>query len=260
MISIKSISCLAPAAAAGLFFASAPAWSASNGYGPDADGDSNPAINTLLLTRIGDAAEAALDPPFKIITFEKPHGHGDIIRNEYKAAYGVTFSRGLTRQICEGQRYFQYNTQCTYLRAPSGRYAAVYRDDYNRPLRIRFDNPVCAAALAVYPTGGEEGERYRVVLQPYAEDGAKLKRVTERFTWTNDTFRWRLMTSAYFLGRKASRVDVSVLGRRRQATRFLIDDVAFIADGCEQTLEDVAAETAAPASSGAYAFDDDDFE
>lgn len=204
-----------------------------NGAGPDPDGDSNPATNTRLLVKIGDGAEAALDPPFKIITFEAPPGgHGDVIRKQYEKKYGVAFSRGLKRQICEGQRYFQYNSECTYLRAPSGRFAAVYRDDWGRPLRIRFSRPVCAAALALYPTGGKEGEAYKVTLRPYADDETELPKVDFEFTWTNDTFRWRMMAGAYFLDRKAARLDVNIESKKdkKKIVRFLIDDVAAIED------------------------------
>lgn len=216
-----------------------------NGAGPDPDGDSNPATNTRLLVRIGDAAEAALDPPFRVITFEAPPGgHGDVIRKQYQEKYGVTFSRGLKRQICEGQRYFQYNSECTYLRAPSGDYAAVYRDDWGRPLRIRFERAVCAASLAIYPTGGKEGEEYIITLQPYAGDDHPLKKVTVPFKWTHDTFRWRMMAGAYFTDLRATRVDVSIESRRKKSknkiVRFLIDDVASIEDSPSTPADECA--------------------
>lgn len=228
---------------------------APNGTGADRDGDSNPAVNTRLIARIGDAAEAALDPPFRIVTFEAPPGdHNDVIRDQYFGGFGVKFSNGLKRQICKGQRYFRYDTECTYMAAPSGKYAAVYRDDWRRPLRIGFDKPACAAALAIYPTGGDEDEPFEITLQPYAADETKLASVKYQFTWTHDTFRWRLMAGAFFVGQKATRLDVNIKSQKteKKIVRFLIDDVAFIADDCVVALADIAAETA-PASAGAAA-------
>ena len=208
-----------------------------NGVGPDPDGDTNPATNTRAVSKIGDAAEAAFDPPYQVVTFEAPPGgHNDVIRKEYEDKFGVTFSRGLNRQICEGQRYFQYNSQCTYLRAPSGQYAAVYQDDFSRPLRIRFAEPVCVAAMAIYPTGGKEGEVFEVTLQGYDANEQKLDAAKAKFTWTKDTFRWRHMAGAYFLGQKAQRVDVSMRSldpkEKGKVVRFLLDDVAFIEESC----------------------------
>ncbi|MBI1366732.1 MAG: hypothetical protein GC153_12360 [Alphaproteobacteria bacterium] len=215
-----------------------------NGVGADPDGDTNPATNTGLTVSIGDAAEAAFDPPFRVITFEAPPGgNGDVIKSQYEARYGVTFSAGLKRQICEGRRYFRYDSQCTYLRAPSGKYAALYRNDWGYPLQIRFTKPVCVAALAIYPTGGAEGQRYRITLQPYAADGSKLKRLSFYLTWTENTFRWRAMAEARFSVR-ASRLDVNVtsLHNKYGSVRFLIDDLATISgDDCGPSPVDVAA-------------------
>lgn len=215
-----------------------------NGIGPDPDGDTNPATNTRIFSKIGDEAEAAFDPPYQVVTFEAPPGrHLEKIRNQYGDDLGVKFSRGLTRQICEGQRYFQYDSQCTYMRAPSGRFAAAYRDDFSRPLRIRFDQPVCVAAMAIYPTGGKEGERFEVTLQGYDENENALSPAKISFQWTKDTFRWRHMAGAFYPNRQASRVDVSMKSldpkERNKIVRFLIDDVAFIEGGCSE--DDAAA-------------------
>lgn len=218
---------------------------AGNGAGYDADGDLNPAVNTRLIARIGDAAEAALDPPFKIVTFEaSPSHHGDPVASERVDSRTIRFSPGLKRQLCDGRRYFSYDTECPYLAAPSGRFAAVYRDEWRRPLQIAFEEPVCAAALAVYPTGGAEGETFKVVLQPYAGDGAELQKVEYEFNWTHDTFRWRLMAGAFFFDRKAGRLDVSVESKAdtSKIVRFLIDDVAFIEDDCALAIADINAE------------------
>lgn len=223
---------------------------AQNGAGPDADGDSNPAVNTKLIARIGDAAEAALDPPFKIVTFETDrNGHNEAIASQKVDNRTVSFSEGLTRQICTGQRYFRYDTQCTYLAAPSGKFAAVYRDEFQRPLSIEFEAPVCAAALAVYPTGGSEGEAFKVTLQPYSAEGGALEKAEYEFKWTKDTFRWRLMAGAFFLTEKAKRVEVTVSSKMnaRKPVRFLIDDVAFIEDDCALAMDDINAAGGAPA-------------
>jgi hypothetical protein len=224
---------------------------APNGIGPDPDGDSNPAVNTHLFARIGDAAEAALDPPFQIVTFEAARKkHGEKISMESIGARKVKFSKGLNRQICKGQLYFRYDTKCTYMAAPSGEMAALYNDEWGRPLRMRFDQPVCAAALAAYPTGGEEGEKYKITLQPYAGE-KKLTAASHQFQWTKDTFRWRLMAGAFFLNERATRVDVNIesLSNPSKVVRFLIDDVAFIEEDCTQAMSDIRAETTlAPAT------------
>lgn len=214
-----------------------------NGIGSDPDGDGNPATNTRAVARIGDAAEAALDPPYRVITFEAPPGkHGDRIGLQYAKEFGVTFGAGLVRQVCEGVRYFRYDSDCIYRRAPSGRFAALYHDEWRRPLEINFASPVCMMAVAIYPTGGREGEQYRVRLQPYAADGRRLPRATVRFNWTKDTFRWRLMAGAHLLNQGASRVEVDVesLDNRRKNVRFLIDDLAFMETGCNELLEEIS--------------------
>ena len=226
-------------------FALGAAALAPNGEGPDPDGDSNPAVNTRLFARIGDAAEAALDPPFEIATFEAPRvRHGEKIVDEKAGARKIAFSKGLNRQICKGQLYFRYDTQCTYMAAPSGEMAALYRNEWGHPLKIKFEQPVCAAALAAYPTGGQEGERYELQLQPYDADGEKLEAAAHEFQWTKDTFRWRLMAGAFFEAEKAARVDVNIvsLSNPKKVVRFLIDDVAFIEEDCAQTQADMAAE------------------
>ena len=239
---------LAAAAAMGSASAQAP-----NGIGLDPDGDSNPATNTRLFMRIGDDAEAKLDPPFQIVTFEAARSqHNKPVPEEAVGGHVVKFSKGLNRQLCKGQLYFRYDTQCTYMAAPSGEMAALYSDDWGRPLRIRFDAPVCAAALALYPTGGKEGEEYRVTFQPYNSAERPLTPASFRFSWTNDTFRWRMMAGAYFLNEKAQRVDVNIssVTNPKKVVRFLIDDVAFINNDCTTTLADINAEVGAPPPAG----------
>jgi len=247
----KKIFALLASVSIGLSGVNSGAFAGENGIGADPDGDSNPATDTRAFARTGAQAEEELNPPFRTITFEAPPGgHGDIIRGEYGKEFGVKFSRGLSREICEGQRYFKYDTACTYLAAPSGKFAALYQDEHKRPLRIRFDRPVCAAALAAFPTGGKEGERFEIKLQPYENDDKKLKAAKIKFTWTHNTFRWRNMIGAFFSGESVSRVDVSVksLDNAKNNVSLLIDDVSFIEEGCDVHLEEIKNEAEINAS------------
>ncbi|HBK92966.1 MAG TPA: hypothetical protein DDZ68_14965 [Parvularcula sp.] len=230
-------------AAAGVFAAPAAAQGQfhENGAGPDPDGDTNPATRTYALASIG-AEDARLDPRFRVISFEPPPGgHNDAIGDQYARRYGVNFSKGLKRQICEeGQRYFRYDTFCAYIAPPSGAYAAHYRTDRRDPLVVSFKTPVCAAALSIYPIGGREGERFEATLTPYAGD-RKLKPASVRFAWTSDTFRWRTMVGGFFLDQSADRVEILVESRDNEAdiVQFLVDDFGVIETDCENALEDI---------------------
>lgn len=232
---------LTSAVVAGIFslvaagFAS-PAFAGENGYGPDPDKDGNPATDARGFYRLVPVGEAELDPPFRLVTFEPPPGqHGATVRGQYEEGYGVTFSKGLTLQACEGQRYFRYDTKCTYLAPPSGKFAAVYHDDFRRPLRIRFERPVCAASMAISPTGGREGERFVVALDFYKKEGDLEKRIANTrvdFTWSQNMFKWRNMVEALMIDKAADRIDVTIRSRSRRSENFdfLIDDLAFIED------------------------------
>ena len=215
-----------------------------NGIGPDPDHDTNPATQTGSISLVGDAAQAADDPPYAVVTFEAPPGdHGDEIGDTYQQEFGVTFADGLTRQICDGQRHFQYDSMCTYEAAPSGTYAAGYLDYLNAPLEIEFATPICVVAMAIYPTGGKEGEPFELTINGWTQAGAKLAPAKINFEWTKDTVRWRHMAGAYYLGERASKVSLSMRSRdgaeARKVLRFLIDDVAFVDEGCEEALEDI---------------------
>ncbi|MBY0422169.1 MAG: hypothetical protein K2Q06_07690, partial [Parvularculaceae bacterium] len=215
--------------------------------------DGNPAVKTRGFMRIGDAAEAAFDPPWRVVTFDLPPGKiGERLTTQYARHYGVSFSQGLTRQLCNGQRDGFLDTQCTYLRAPSGRIAAAYRDDWGAPLVINFDAPVCAAAMAIYPTGGKEGEKFRIRLVPVAADGDALPKAELFFTWTENTFRWRLMAGVESLDKRATRVRVTVdsLDNPKVAVRFLLDDVAYLAGAPCDKLKPVAQNGAAGTALG----------
>ncbi|MEO1135329.1 MAG: hypothetical protein AAFW68_01805 [Pseudomonadota bacterium] len=215
-----------------------------NGIGPDPDRDTNPATITGVIARIGNPEIAADDAPYRVITFEAPPGaHNDVIRNAYADEFGVRFGNGVTRQICEGQRRFYYDSMCTYEAAPSGKFAAGYLNYLNAPMRIEFDTPVCIVTMAIYPTGGNEEEPFSVTINAWDEAGVFLPQADAKFEWTKNTVRWRHMVGAYYLGGRAKTITVGMKsGRASQAgdvLRFLIDDLAFVQDGCDEALVDV---------------------
>ncbi len=225
------------------FLAAAPALAQyhENGYGPDPDGDTNPATRTRAIANIG-ATDVKLDPRFTIMTFEPPPGaHNYAIRNQYTDKYGVNFSRGLRWQICDDQRYYQYDSLCTYIRPPSGSFAAYYRDDWKRPLKVTFKNPVCAVMASVYATGGKEGEKFKVTLNAKKTNGDPAGEATVTFAWTQDTFRWRVMAGGFFLREDASSIDLTIARAENagDVLQFLIDDLAFIETGCEAVLDEI---------------------
>lgn len=229
------------AACAALMTFPARAQSNENGYGPDPDGDTNPATRTRAVANIG-ATDVKLDPRFTVMTFEPPPGaHGRPISHQYTDRFGVGFSKGLRWQICDDQRYFQYDSLCTYVRPPSGSFAAYYRDDWKRPLEVTFARPVCAMMLSVYPTGGKEGEHFKVTLGAKKADGSSAGEANVTFAWTQNTFRWRVMAGGFFLNEPASRVNVMV--RRVEGAgddiQFLIDDLAYVEKGCAEVLEEI---------------------
>ncbi|MFZ5616789.1 MAG: hypothetical protein ACOZAA_05645 [Pseudomonadota bacterium] len=212
-----------------------------NGYGPDPDGDTNPATKTRAIANIG-ATDVKLDPRFTILTFEPPPGaHGRVIKNQYTEKYGVAFGKGLEWQICDGQRYFEYDSLCTYIRPPSGSFAAYYRDDWRRPLSVSFAKPVCAVMMSIYPTGGKEDERFRATLKAKNANGDAVGSAKITFAWTQDTFRWRAMVGGFFLKEPAADIDVMVqrVEGAGDDIQFLIDDLAYVESGCEAILEQI---------------------
>ncbi len=231
------------AVAATMLLAMAPASAQrnENGYGPDPDGDSNPATKTRAIANFG-ATDLKLDPRFTVITFEPPPGaHRRHISGQYVPTYGVAFSKGLEWQICDDQRYYQYDSLCTYIRPPSGVFAAYYRDDWKRPLEVKFNKPVCAAMMSVYPTGGKEGEKFKVTLKAKKSNGDPAGEANVTFAWTQDTFRWRVMAGGFFLNEDASSIDVMVrrVENAGDVVQFLIDDLAFVETGCEAVIKDI---------------------
>ncbi len=216
-----------------------------NGVGPDPDGDGNPATDTGGLSLSGAAAALAENAPYDVIDFEAPPGrHGDTLSTQYKDDHGVSFGPGLRRQICEGQRRFAYDTLCTYEAAPSGAYAAAYVSELNAPFEIKFDRPICVVAMAIYPTGGKEGEPFKLTIDAWDKNDKSLPSVTVEFEWTRDTVRWRHMAGAYYLNTGASKIALRMESldpkEKRDILRFLIDDLAVIETGCEAALEELS--------------------
>ncbi|WP_375203944.1 hypothetical protein [Hyphococcus sp.] len=219
-----------------------------NGIGPDPDHDTNPATITRPIQK-QERAKGDLDDPYRVIDFEVPPGrHGEIIREAYAKEFGVHFGKGVTRQVCEGQRRFYYDSICTYEAAPSGAYAAGYYDYLNAPLTIEFDQPVCVATLAIYPTGARQNEPFRVLIKGWDADGLALPDAETEFEWNKNTVRWKNMAGAYYIGGRAKKIEVSMKSgnpaESRDILRFLIDDVAFVQEGCDEVLADFAEQEA----------------
>ena len=215
------------------------------GIGPDPDNDTNPATDTGSISITGGAADVTEDPPYAVINFEaSPNGHGDVIKEAYKEEYGVTFFPKVTRQLCAGQQHFQYNSQCTYEAAPSGRFAVSYLDYLNRPLSLEFDRPICVVTMAIYPTGGKQGEEFELKIQGWTDSDTPLETVKAEFEWTKDTVRWRHMAGAYYLDERASKIAISMKSKdkkeAKKVLRFLIDDLATVETGCEAALAEIA--------------------
>ncbi len=234
-----------------------------NGIGPDPDRDTNPATDTRVVTFIADAVRAGDDPPYVVLTFEPPPGkQGEAIIKDYKKGYGVEFGRGLSWQICKGQRRFTYDTMCTYEAPTSGVFAAGYLNYLNAPLTISFDRPVCIVTMSIYPTGGREGEPFEFKIEGWTEDGAKLTTSTTAFEWTNNTVRFRNMAGAYFIDQRAMKITVSMRSKdpreARDTLRYLIDDFAFVDEGCDAALDDIAARTGVDLRDEADRLDSDD--
>ena len=215
-----------------------------NGIGPDPDRDTNPATITGTIKRIDAATQASRDAPYRVINFEPPPGqHGDKIRNTYASDYGVHFSAGVTRQICEGQRRFYYDSMCTYEAAPSGDFSIGYVNALNAPLVIEFDEPVCVITMAIFPTGGKEGETFTVSIEGWDSADLKLAPAQTSFDWTHNTVRWRHMAGAYYIGQRAKKVAISMKSNdpkeKGDVLRYLIDDLAFVQKGCADVLSDL---------------------
>lgn len=214
-----------------------------NGIGPDPDNDTNPATITGVIKRYNEPSPPSVDAPYTVVNFEPPPGkHGETVRNDYAEKYGVRFGRGVTRQICDGQRRFYYDSMCTYEAAPSGEFALGYVNYLNAPLLIEFDQPVCVVTMAIYPTGGNEGEKFTVTIEGEDGMGTPLPPASTSFEWTKNTVRWRHMAGAYYLGGRAKNIRVSMVSDKRRpggdVLRFLIDDLAFVHDSCNEVIKE----------------------
>lgn len=226
-----------------------------NGIGADPDNDSNPATDTSTILFYTDAKLAADDPRFKVITFEPPPGkHGEAIRKDYEQNYGVSFGRGLSWQICKGQRHFQYDSMCTYEAPASGLYSAGYLHYLNAPLIINFQEPVCVVTVSVYPTGAKQGEPFEFKIEGWAPGGGAVPGASMEFEWTKDTVRWRNMAGAYFRGAKVNKIALTMRSKdaaeAKETLRFLIDDLAYLRDDCANAGPEIVEQATASGQSG----------
>ncbi|MEO1251114.1 MAG: hypothetical protein AAFW81_02060 [Pseudomonadota bacterium] len=235
-------------------------WVHENGIGPDPDGDSNPATDTRVVPFVGDLIIGADGTVLPVIQFEPPPGeHGEAILQDYSSKYGVTFGPGLSWQICEGQRHFQYNSMCTYEAPTSGKFAAGYLDYLNQPLTIEFSEPVCLVTMSIYPTGGEADERFRFTIEARDENDDLIDVAHEDFEWSQSTVRFRNIAGAYFVNSAAKSISVSMKSlteakRRKESAsldddrqvdtlRYLIDDLSFVSRDCDSAVGDVEKRT-----------------
>ncbi|MEM6536204.1 MAG: hypothetical protein AAF668_00590 [Pseudomonadota bacterium] len=248
--------------------------SGANGIGSDPDGDGNPATNVFSVSNIRGPFAPSFDAPFDIITFDPPPAAANqLISTQYKSSKGVTFSDGLYLQVCDGARHGKYDSRCVYEAPPSGKFAAIHSSAVSNALEIKFDDPICAASIAVYPVGGSEGEEFSVSLTLLNEDSVngtleKIENSRIGISWTNDTVRWR--SNVFAFSEKASAdairielrshrylyvprsTDAEIASRAYQSTErlrnergkrivrrvdFLIDDIAFLAvdDGSDKS-------------------------
>lgn len=234
-------------------------WVHENGIGPDPDGDSNPATDTRVLPFVGRVLVDAEGSTFPVVHFEPPPGtHGEPIVQDYYGKYGVKFGPGLTWQICEGQRHFQYNSMCTYQAPTSGTFAAGYRNMLNRPLAIEFDQPVCLVTMSIYPTGAEQDEPFVFEIQGWDADDRPLDQASVEFEWERETVVFDNIAGAYFMDTPAKRITVSMksLDNHNPANietlRYLIDDLAFISGSCEAAVDEIQTRTGLELSTRTY--------
>ena len=212
-----------------------------NGIGPDPDNDSNPATITNIVPFIGEALVNSNGDKFPIIHFEPPPGtHREPIRLDYKISHGVTFGPGLSWQICEGQRHFQYDSMCTYEAPTSGKFAAGYLNYLNRPLVIDFDQPVCLTSMSIYPTGAVKDEPFLFTVEGWDEAGQLIATANKQFNWNQHTVRFRNLAGAYFANTPAKRVTISLKSldpkQARDTLRYLIDDLSYARGDCTDAV------------------------
>lgn len=219
-------------------------WVHENGIGPDPDNDTNPATDTTILPFVGEVLTGADGTVFPVIHFEPPPGtHGEAIRTDYEGKYGVTFGPGLSWQVCEGQRHFYYNSMCTYEAPTSGKFAAGYLNYLNSPLVIEFEEPVCLVSMSMYPTGAKQREPFVFKIQGWGTDGLPIDSAQEEFEWRKETVRFRNIAGAYFDGKPAKKIAVSMQSldplEASETLRYLIDDLAFVSGSCEDAIDEI---------------------
>lgn len=238
-------------------------WVHENGIGPDPDGDTNPATDTSVVPFVGELLIGADGSIFPVVHFEPPPGtHGEAIIEDYHKDFGVRFGPGLSWQICEGQRHFQYNSMCTYEAPTSGDFAAGYVNLLNRPLVIEFDEPVCFVSMSIYPTGAKEEEPFLFSIE--GRDGADhvIDSASVEFEWNANTVRFNNLAGAYFTEQPAKKIAVSMSSldpeEANQTLRYLIDDLAHLSGSCDAAVGEVEARTGLELRSRVYRLNRDE--
>ncbi|MEM8770797.1 MAG: hypothetical protein AAGD92_04005 [Pseudomonadota bacterium] len=219
-----------------------------NGIGPDPDRDTNPATDTRIIPFVGEWRTTTGGDLYPIVQFEPPPGkHAEPIRKDFAAEYGVTFGPGLSWQVCDGHRHFQYDSMCTYEAPTSGKFAAGYLDYLNRPLEITFDEPVCIVTMSIYPTGAKDREPFEFTIEGWDEYGRPLEAARETFEWKKETVRWNNVAGAYFVGAPAKKITVAMRSadsaEAGKTLRYLIDDLAFLSQSCDAAVDDIEKRT-----------------
>ena len=219
-----------------------------NGIGPDPDGDANPATDTSVVPFVGEILIGADGTAFPVLHFEPPPGtHGEAIIEDYHKDFGVKFGPGLSWQICEGQRHFQYNSMCTYEAPTSGDFAAGYVNLLNRPLVIEFDEPVCFISMSIYPTGAKEGEPFLFSIEGRDSADQVIDSASLEFEWNKETVRFNNIAGAYFTERPPKKIAVSMRSldpeEAKTTLRYLIDDLAHLGGSCDAAVDEVEART-----------------
>ncbi len=238
-------------------------WVHENGVGPDPDGDTNPATDTSVVPFVGEILTGADGTAFPVVHFEPPPGtHGEPIIEDYSEDFGVKFGPGLSWQICEGQRHFQYNSMCTYEAPTSGAFAAGYRNLVNRPLVIEFKEPVCFVSMSIYPTGAKDDEPFLFAIEGRDSADQLIDAASLEFKWNKDTVRFNNIAGAYFTERPAKKIAVSMRSldplEAKDTLRYLIDDLAFLGGSCDAAVDEVETRTGLELRSRVYRLNRDE--
>ena len=228
-----------------------------NGIGPDPDGDTNPATDTTVVPFVGEILVGADGTTFPVLHFEPPPGtHGEPIVEDYHKDFGVKFGPGLSWQICEGQRHFQYNSMCTYEAPTSGDFAAGYVNRLNRPLVIEFDEPICFVSMSIYPTGAKKDEPFLFSIEGRDSADQVIDSASLEFEWNKDTVRFNNIAGAYFTQQSPNKIAISMRsldpGEAKTTLRYLIDDLSFLGGSCDAAVSEVEERTGLELRSPVY--------